>query len=170
MRRLKISLVCILALAFSLVAVEAQEGFTSETDEYTLELPSQTWKATPRPDNVHQHTEFIYGDRMDGHLRIRKEVVDANTTAAQLAERQQDLKLRYLSGYVGGKEERFAGRLNGVTFSYEFTSSGKAMAGRIYYLQADNRTVYVLHFTGLRDKLVRIQNQTDAIARSFRLK
>jgi hypothetical protein len=44
------------------------------------------------------------------------------------------------------------------------------MAGRVYYLQADGRTVYVLHFTGLRDRLQRIQNQTDSIARSFRLK
>ena len=44
------------------------------------------------------------------------------------------------------------------------------MAGRIYYLQADSRTVYVLHFTGLRDRLQRIQNQTDATARSFRVK
>ena len=40
----------------------------------------------------------------------------------------------------------------------------------LHDLQADGRTVYVLHFTGLRDKLQRIQNQTDAIARSFRLK
>ena len=44
------------------------------------------------------------------------------------------------------------------------------MAGRTYYLQADSRTVYTLRFTGLRDKLIRIRNQTDQIARSFRLK
>ena len=170
MRRLKISLACLLVLVFSSVAASAQEGFTSETDEYALDLPSQTWKATPRPDNVHKHTEFIYGDRTDGLLRIRKEVVDASTSASALANRHQDLKLRYLSGFVGGKEARFAGRLNGVTIPYEYTENGKAMAGRVYYLQADNRTVYVLHFTGLRDKLARIQNQTDGIARSFRLK
>jgi hypothetical protein len=42
--------------------------------------------------------------------------------------------------------------------------------GRIYYLQIDNRTIYTLRFTGLRDKLMRIRNQTDLIARSFRLK
>jgi hypothetical protein len=44
------------------------------------------------------------------------------------------------------------------------------MAGRLYYLQADNRTVYALRFTGLRDRLLQIRNQTDSIARSFRLK
>ena len=63
-----------------------------------------------------------------------------------------------------------AGKLNGVTFGYEYTSGGKAMAGRIYYLQPDNRTVYTLRFTGLRDRLQLIRNQTDAIARSFHLK
>ena len=63
-----------------------------------------------------------------------------------------------------------AGRRTGIVIGYEYTSAGKPMAGRIYYLQADSRTVYVLHFQGLRDKLQRIQNQTDAIARSFRLK
>ena len=48
--------------------------------------------------------------------------------------------------------------------------TGKPMMGRIYYLQADNRTVYALRFSGLRDKLMRIRNQTDLIARSFRVK
>lgn len=170
MRRLKISLACLLALTFASVSASAQEGYTNETDEYVLELPSQTWKATARPDNVHQHTEFIYGERSDGFLRVRKDIVDANASAADLAGRNQDMKLRYLSGFVGGKEEPFAGRLKGVTHSYEYTNAGKAMAGRIYYLQADNRTIYTLHFTGLRDKLLRIRNQTDFIARSFRLK
>jgi len=44
------------------------------------------------------------------------------------------------------------------------------MAGRLYYLQADNRTIYVLRFTALREKLTLIRNQTDSIARSFQLK
>jgi hypothetical protein len=44
------------------------------------------------------------------------------------------------------------------------------MLGRIYYLQADNRTIYTLRFSGLRDKLGRIRNQTDMMARSFKLK
>jgi len=44
------------------------------------------------------------------------------------------------------------------------------MLGRTYYLQADNRTIYSLRFTGLRDKISRIRNQTDLIARTFKLK
>ena len=157
-------------LALSPLTLLAQEVFTSEHVDYSLELPNATWKITTRPDAAHEHAEFVYGDRSDGYLRIRREVVDAGQTPSDLASRDQDLKFRYLSGYVGGKEERFAGRLNGVTTSYEFTSGGKAMVGRVYYLQADNRTIYTLHFTGQRDKLLLIRNQTDSIARSFHLK
>ena len=169
MRRL-ILLSCALVLALYSVATAQTQTFTNDQLEYALELPSVTWRAVPRQDSVHQHIEFVYGDRSDGYLRIRKEVVDAGMTPSQLARRDQDQKLRYQPGYIEGKEERFAGRLNGVTSSYEYSSGGKPMAGRIYYLQVDNRTIYTLHFTGARDKLLRIRNQTDYIARSFHLK
>lgn len=171
MRRLMIflTLTCAVALAVALSAT-AQETFTDDSVDYTLELPSQTWRMVAKPDGVRQHAEFIYGDRNDGYLQIRKEVVDAGMTPSDVAKRDQDQKLRFQPGFVEGKEEKFNGRLNGVTVSYEFTSAGKAMSGRIYYLQADNRTIYALRFTGLRDKLGRIRNQTDLIARSFRLK
>jgi hypothetical protein len=169
MRILKASLVCaVLALTCSLA--RGQEAFTSEKLEYSLEFPSAGWRVISEPDAAHEHVEFVYGDRLDGHLQIRKEVVDAGTTVSDLARRDLDQKLRFLPGFVEGKEEKFSGRLNGVTVSYEFVKTGKPMLGRIYYLQADNRTMYALRFTGLRDKLARIRNQTDFIARNFRLK
>ena len=173
MRRTTQLFICALALlayGAATAATAQEQPFTSETDEYALELPSQVWKAVPRPDNAHQHVEFVNGDRSAGYLRVRREVVDGNPNLQDYARSQADTKLRYLPGFVGGKDERFAGRLSGVVSSYEYTSGGKPMAGRIYYLQADGRTVYVLHFTGLRERLQRIQNQTDAIARSFKLK
>ena len=171
MRRFQLIFACLLTLMATTLAAHAQsQVFTSEEIEYELELPSAVWKVTVRPDSAHQHLEFVNGDRNDGYLRVRKEMIDAGKTASDVADRDQDIKLRFIPGFVHGREERFAGRLSGVTASYEFTSAGKPMAGRIYYLQADNRTVYTLHFTGQRDKLLRIRNQTDAIARSFRLK
>jgi hypothetical protein len=170
MRRSQKFLTGVLLLLLGASAALGQESYASGNDEYTLELPSATWKATPRGPNKRQHMEFIYGERGEGYLRLRKEVVEADESLSALARREADLKLRYLPGFVGGKEERFAGRLNGITTTYEYTNAGKPMAGRIYYLQADNRTVYTLHFTAQAEKLLRIRNQTDAIARSFRLK
>jgi hypothetical protein len=170
MRRLTILLALASIFTLSSAVASAQETFTSENVGYTLELPSEKWRVIQEPDSLHEHAEFIYGDRNDGYLRIRKEVVEAGTTASDISQRDQDQKLKFQTGYVEGKEEKFVGRLNGVTFAYEYTSGGKAMAGRLYYLQADNRTVYALRFTGLRDRLSQIRNQTDLIARSFRLK
>jgi|ERR1700752_781940 len=165
----------IIAFALVLIALTApvalsQQTYTHDKVEYTFEIPSATWRAILEPDAAHEHPEFVYGDRLDGYLTIRKEVVDANTSPGEIARRDQDLTLRFLPGFVEGKQESFNGRLSGVTMSYEFVRTGKPMLGRTYYLQADNRTIYSLRFTGLRDKLARIRNQTDLMARTFKLK
>jgi hypothetical protein len=165
-----ISVFVLILITWSCSIATAQVAYTSDQVEYTLELPSSAWRVISEPDSVHEHAEFVYGDRLEGYLQIRKEVVEAGTTPSDLARRDMDQKLRFLPGFVEGKEEKFAGHLNGITISYEFVKTGKPMMGRIYYLQADNRTIYALRFTGLRDKLARIRNQTDFIARSFRLK
>ncbi|MCA1614120.1 MAG: hypothetical protein LC800_08210, partial [Acidobacteria bacterium] len=66
-----------LALAFALTAQAAQgpQVYTNESVEYALELPNPTWRTVARSDSVHEHVEFIYQDRSDALLRIRKEVV-----------------------------------------------------------------------------------------------
>ena len=150
------------------IANTQQQTYTSPKIGYSVDFPSATWRLVDEPDELNQHTEFVYGDRVDGYLRIRKETLDQGLTIGDFAHRDQDQKTRFLPGYVDGKEEPFSGRLSGLTSSYEFTERGKPMAGRTYYLQADPRTVYVLRFTGLRDKLLRIRNQTDQIARSLK--
>ncbi len=158
----------LLVLSFS--AATAQVTYTNDKVDYTLELPSATWRAISEPDDALAHAEFVYGDRLDGYLQIRREVVEADMTPSLLASRDRDQKLRFMPGFAEGKEEKFSGRLSGVTVSYEFVRTGKPMMGRIYYLQADNRTIYALRFTGLKDKLSRIRNQTDMIARTFKIK
>jgi hypothetical protein len=167
MKHLLAGLVLFLTAGSCVLAV-AQEVY--DGGGYTIDLPSPTWKVISEPDAAHEHAEFVNGDRSEGYLQIRKEVVDAGTTPSDLARRDMEQKLRFLPGFVEGKEEKFSGRLNGVTVSYEFIKTAKPMMGRIYYLQADNRTIYALRFSGLREKLARIRNQTDLIARSFKLK
>ena len=165
----RIFIVCGL-IAMMASASVAQQVYSHARVDYTFDLPSPTWRSILEPDAAHENPEFVFGDRLDGYLTIRKEVVDAGTTATQLAERDMDQKLRFLPGFVEGKHDPFNGRLDGVTITYEYTKTGKVMLGRTYYLQADNRTIYALRFTGLRDKLRGIRNQTDLIARTFKLK
>ena len=147
-----------------------EHSYTSPKVDYVVDFPSPIWKLVDEPDEVHQHTEFVYGDRNDGYLRIRKEAIEEGITVKDFAHRDQDQRTRFLPGFVDGKQDPFSGRLSGVTLSYEYTQAGKPMAGRTYYLQSDSRAVYVLRFTGLRDKLLRIRNQTDLIARSMKMK
>ena len=158
-------------LVFGVSVVAQDHNYTSPKVDYNVDFPSPTWRLIDEPDEVHQHTEFIYGDRNDGYLRIRKETLPDGATVKEFAHQDLDQKERFLPGYIGGgKEEPFQGRLSGVTISFEYTLAGKPMTGRTYYLQADSHTIYALRFTGMRDKLARIRNQTDLIARSFKLK
>lgn len=166
----RILLLTLVLIGLMTTAALAQQLYTHDKLDYSFELPSTTWRAILEPDAAHEHPEFVYGDRLDGYLTIRKEIVDAGSTPAEVARRDQDLKLRFLPGFVEGKQDPFNGRLDGVTMSYEFVRTGKPMIGRTYYLQADSRTIYALRFTGLRDKLNRIRNQTDLIARTFKTK
>jgi hypothetical protein len=160
----------ILMLGVLSTTTVGQQLYSHDKVEYTFELPSPTWKSILEPDAGNDHPEFVFGDRLDGYLTIRKEIVDAGTTATDVSKRDHDLRLRYLPGFVEGKIEPFNGRLDGVSMGYEFVRAGKPMVGRNYYLVADSRTIYVIRFTGLRDKLTRIRNQTDLIARTFQLK
>lgn len=144
-------------------------SYTSAKVDYVVDFPSPMWRLVDEPDEMHNYAEFVYGDRNDGYLRIRKESLEEGLSIRDFGRRDQEQKVQFLPGYVDGKDDTFVGRMSGVTSSYEFSQAGKPMAGRTYYLQADN-TVYVLRFTGMRDKLSRIRNQTDQIARTFRQK
>ena len=149
------------------MATAQTADLTKSFDEFSLDLPSDAWRVTNKTANA----ELVYGDRLDGYLQIRKVAVDAGTTLSDVIDREINQKLQFKPGFVNGKEESFKGNLSGKAANYEYTESGKAMIGRAYFLQtADDKTVYVLRFTGLRDKLRLIRNQTDSIARSFELK
>lgn len=156
-----------------LVASAQSWTFARDGVEYVIDLPSATWRVVPRVD-VHEHVEFVNGnDEANGYLRLSKILVDSDTTAANLFQSDEKWNLQRLPGYVVCSDcngDAFRGYLSGTTFSYEYLSGGRTMAARVYYLQSDKRTFYVLRFTVARDKLQSIREQMDFMARSFRLK
>lgn len=149
-------------------ALTSSNSQTKTFDEYSFDLPNGTWRVISGKDEP--ETELIYGDRNDGFLEIRKISTVSNASLAEVIDREQNQKLQFLPNFVNGKEENFKGNLSGKVANYEFTKSGNPMIGRAYFLQADDKTVYVLRFTGARDKLRLIRNQTDSIARTFKVK
>lgn len=153
-------------------AVFAQESFTDVNVEYTFDLPEAKWKQTTKPSTTSPNVEYVYGDRSDGHLSVRRFTLKGDELLSDImANEDRRLQLQFNSaGYVAGKEEEFKGTLNGKIFNYEYISSGRNMSGRFYFVRADDKTVYVLRFTGQREKLRSIRNQTDSIARTFAIK
>lgn len=145
-------------------------SYTAENLDYVLVLPSAQWRAINVPGIVNDNTEFRYDNDGTVHLRIRRELVDADVTVTDLIQRQQTLDRSALPGYVKEKVETGEGRLSGARYAYEYVTDGKPTARVIYYLEANNRIVYRLEFAGPPDLLRYISEQTDFIARSFRLK
>lgn len=163
-----ISLCLILFVGMSVFGQSAT--FSDANVEYTFDLPEPKWKMVVRPSVSSPNVEYVYVDRQDGHLEIRKVGTTAEELMSDVIQREQEQKLQFLPGFVAGKEENFAGNLRGKAFNYEYIKGGRNMSGRFYFLKADDKNVYVLRFTGERDKLRLIRNQTDAIARTFKLK
>lgn len=157
-----------LSLLLALSAAAQSSTFSDKNVEYTFDLPEPIWKMNLKPTEKDPNPEYIYGDRQNGYLRIQKVTVKPTDLLADLVK-ETDVKLQFKPGYVAGKDENFAGKLSGKVSNYEYVQSGKNMSGRVYFLKADDTTVYVLHFTGLRDQLRPIRNQIDSIARTFKV-
>ncbi|HSE32571.1 MAG TPA: hypothetical protein VLA93_13445 [Pyrinomonadaceae bacterium] len=169
----KVFIIVTLICLNSLNAVAQGWTFEREGIEYVIELPSATWRVVSRVD-LHEHVDFVNGkNEANGYLRPTKILVDVDTTAANLFQKDEKWNLQHLPGYVLCSDcsgEAFRGHLSGATFSYEYTSRGRTVSGRVYYLQIDKRTFYALRFTVDQDKLRGLREQMDFIARSFRLK
>jgi hypothetical protein len=171
MRPIKFSVLLIAAwvLVSGLPANAQVTAFSDPSVEYSFSLPDAKWKQTVKASALNPNVEYVYGERRDGLLEVRKLVVSKDAILTDTI-RDQEQKLQFLPGYVAGKEENFAGKLRGSVFNFEYVHSGAAMGGRYYFLRANDNTVYVLRFSGLKDSLRSIRNQTDQIARTFSVK
>ena len=130
----------LLALAaFGAAVASAQEqSYTSETDDYTLELP-RSLEGAAAPASAHQHTEYVYGERSDGYLRVRRGVLSGETNISEYARNEADTKLRFMPGYVvGGKESPSRDASSGIVTTYEYTHRGQA-DGRPHLLPQGRR-------------------------------
>lgn len=149
--------------------ISAQTSFSNPAVEYVFELPDDRWKMTVKPSATTPNVEYVFNDRTEGHLEVRKLNLTEKGVLADLIK-EEEQKLQFLPGYVAGKEEPFTGFLRGAAFNFEFIRTGRPMSGRFYFLKGSDKTVYVLRFTGFRDKLRSLRNQTDTIARTFNVK
>lgn len=158
-----------LVLLITTISVFAQTDFDNTKVDYTFTIPSDTWKITVEPSDYSPNVELVYAYKNDGHLEVRNMKIEPKTRFGDVI-RNEEPSLQFLPGYVAGKEENFRGNYNGRVFNYEYVKRGRPMSGRFYYLKVDDSTIYVLRFTGMKNKLRSIRNETDSIARTFKIK
>jgi len=166
MKFARLSLSLIVGLIASVAAFGQAMPFTDVNVDYTFQIPDRKWKMVK--SSAAGNVEFVYGDRNDGHLEIRKISSPRNTPMGDVIRDQED-KLQFQPGYLAGKQESINGKLNGSIFNYEFLRSGRPMSGRMYLLRSGD-TIYILRFTGFQDSLRAIRTETDMIGRSFEVK
>ncbi len=157
----------VLSITSVVSAFGQTERFSDANVDYGFDVPDERWKMTVKPSVRSPNVEYVFGDRNDGHLEVRRLKVSRDAFLADII-RDEEQKLQFLPGYVAGPDENFAGRLRGSVFNFEFVRAGRPMSGRFYFLRTpDNLSVYVLRFTGFRDKLRSIRHHTDSIGRTF---
>jgi hypothetical protein len=158
-----------LVLAVGMCLSLAHAGQGEKRDEYGLDLPT-TWQKSKFTDGAKiERIEYVYGDRSDGLLKVKKARLGGTETLDTYVRGDVDSTLRYLPGYVAGRNEPFGGGpMKGQLVQFDFTRAGRPMMGRYYYLAGADGTIWVLQFTGDRATLGQIRNETDQIARSFR--
>lgn len=159
----------VLGLFLAVSTFAQTQTFSDVNVEYVFDLPNTTWKMTAKPSTTSPNVEYTYGDRSAGYLEVRKLTVKADDLMSDVIAGEEE-KLKFLKGYVAGKEEIFAGNLRGTVFNFEYLAAGRNMSGRFYFLKLNPTTVYVLRFTAQKEKLMTVRNQTDSIARTFEIK
>ena len=164
-------LVLILSALWSPFTVAGQtQRYRVATGQYVLDLPSQ-WRAITVSGANYPRDFRFSDDNGVVRLRIRREIVkNEGVSTTDVAELQRRLDRSARRGYVTGTVEGFKGALSGTKYSYEYVSAGEPTAAVIYYLRVTERAIYRLEFTGLPKMLLDLADQTESIARSFRLK
>lgn len=157
-------------LFLSLAAFAQGETFSDPNVDYTFDLPDAKWKITAKPSATNPNVGYVFVDRADASFDVRKVTVAKDTLLTDVIHQDEEKKLQFRQGFVAGREENFTGKLRGSIFNFEYVAAGKNMAGRYYFLKADEVTIYILRFQGQKDILRSIRAQTDSIARTFAIK
>jgi hypothetical protein len=161
----------VVAAALAAGGPAAQESAPASQEEYELRQPDDWTKVEYKDGAGVPRVEYVFRDRSDALLKIKRVRVSGGQGPSQLAERDMEQVLRFSPGFVRGKTERVAGGAHeGVMAQYDFVRGGKPMLGRNYYLQGGEGTVWVLQFTGDRATLSELRAVTDRIAREFKQK
>jgi hypothetical protein len=154
-------------------AQSATEVFEDPDGKYIINLPSG-WLGIVNTDGLgRKDVNIVYKVRENGALKVRVAEVEPNTEPITYAAKDEQDRVRFAPSYDKISVEKFVigGSRIGALLSYDYkNAAGQPFTGRVYYLRMDEKTIYVLQFTGRRNILSTLRSHTDQIARSFKLK
>jgi hypothetical protein len=149
------------------------EVFDDPDGKYTMTLPAG-WLGVVNTDGLGRNdVNIVYKVRENGALKIRVAEVAQNTEPMDYAVQDERERIRFTPSYDKISMEKFllGGSRIGALLSYNYNNTaGQPFTGRVYYVRMDEKTIYVLQFTGRRNILGTLRSHTDQIARSFKLK
>jgi hypothetical protein len=167
------SLLFLSASIFSGFAFAQSEVFEDPEGKFTLNLPAG-WLGVVSTDGLGRNeVNIVYKVRENGSLKIRVAEVAPDTEPMDYATKDEQDRVRFAPSYDKISLEKFllGGPRVGALLSYDYkNAAGQPFTGRVYYVRANEKTIYVLQFTGRRNILGILRNQTDLIARSLKFK
>ena len=167
------SLLFLSASLFAAVAFAQTEVFDDPDGKFTVKLPAG-WLGVVNTDGLGRNeVNIVYKVRENGALRIRVAEVAPNTEPMDFATKDEQDRVRFAPSYDKISLDKFllGGTRIGALLAYDYkNAAGQPFTGRVYYVRMDEKTIYVLQFTGRRNILGTLRNHTDQIARSIKLK
>jgi len=154
-------------------AFAQSEVFDDPDGKYTLNLPNG-WLGVVNTDGLGRNeVNIVYKVRENGALKIRVAEVAPDAELMDYAAQDERERVRFAPSYDKISLEKFllGGTRTGALLSYDYkNASGQPFTGRVYYVRANEKTIYVLQFTGRRNILGTLRSHTDLIARSLKFK
>ena len=152
----------------------AAPAFDDPEGRYTVTLPAG-WLGIVNKNGLGQtDVNIVFKVRENGALKVRRiDDVDPKLEVMDYAIKDESDRIRFNPSYdkIGMEKFLLGGSRVGALLAYDYkTTSGQPFTGRIYYLRTDEKTIYVLQFTGRKNILGTLRSHTDAIARSFKAK
>lgn len=167
------SLLFLSAFLFTTTAFAQAEAFEDPDGKYTLNLPTG-WLGVVNTDGLGRNeVNIVYKVRENGALRIRVAEISQDSEPMDYAAKDEQERVRFAPSYDKISLEKFllGGSRVGALLSYDYkNAAGQLFTGRVYYVRMDEKTIYVLQFTGRRNILGTLRSHTDQIARSLKLK
>lgn len=163
----------VILLAPVALAQSATEVFEDPDGKYTVNLPAG-WLGIVNTDGLgRKDVNIVFKVRENGALKVRRVDLESAAEPMEYAAKDEQDRIRFSPSYDKLSMEKFllGGSRSGALLSYDYkNTAGQMFTGRVYYLRTDEKTIYVLHFTGRRNILGTLRSHTDAIARSFKVK